>query len=149
MELKWSDDSSSTSYRSYSELFDFQCDLLTEFPKEGGSQKGTQRTIPYLPGKKMFQKSTLKLAESRLPQIDDYVKTLVSMPENITRSELTCRFFRSNWQEDKLMNKEESSVRYSIRHMGSRDQLLSAPSPSPEAAEIVFSEEEENIRTEI
>lgn len=125
IDLKWSDDSNTTSYRSYSEFFNFQCDLLTEFPKEGGSQKGTERTIPYLPGKKMFQKSNQKLAETRLPHIDAYVKALISMPENVSQSELACRFFRSNWQEDKLRSADMESVRYSVvQQQLSTDQLL-------------------------
>ena len=120
LNLKWSDDTSSTSYRSYSEFFNFQCDLLTEFPSESGSRKGTERSIPFLPGKKLFQKSNHKLAESRLPQIDDYVKSLVALPENVSQCETTCRFFRSNWQEDKLRGEGEGgeSVRYSVREMG-------------------------------
>lgn len=129
IDLKWSDDSCTTSYRSYSEFFNFQCDLLTEFPKEGGSQRGVERTIPFLPGKKMFQKSNRRLAESRLSQIDAYVKTLIAMPENISQSELTCRFFRSNWQEDKLRSVNGDPVRYTIKQM-STDQLLPGASSS-------------------
>ena len=126
IDLKWSDDTCSTSYRSYSELFDFQCDLLTQFPKEAGSQKGTERTIPYLPGKKLFQRSNRKLAESRLPEIDSYVKNLIAMPENISQCEITCRFFRSNWQEDKQRSGEGESVRYTVKQM-SQAQLLPPP----------------------
>lgn len=123
IELKWSDDTSSTSYRSYSDFFDFQCDLLMGFPKEAGSQKGTERSIPYLPGKKMFQRSNRKLAETRLPEIDSYVKNLIAMPENISQSEITSRFFKSNWQEDRLRSGEGESVRYSVKQM-SQTQLL-------------------------
>lgn len=126
IDLKWSDGSSTSSFRSYSEFFNFQCDLLTEFPKEGGSQK---RTIPYLPGKKMFQKSTQTLADTRLPHIDAYVKTLISMPENVSQSELVCRFFRSNWQEDKLRSVNMKSVLYTVKQMSS-DQLLPATGES-------------------
>jgi hypothetical protein len=117
IDLKWSDDSCTTSYRSYSDFFNFQCDLLTEFPKEAGSQKGTERTIPYLPGKKMFQRSSLKLAESRLAEIDAYVKAFITMPENISHSELALRFFRSNWQEDKHRSTDAEPVHYSVKQM--------------------------------
>ena len=123
IELKWSDDTCSTSYRSYSELFDFQCDLLTEFPKEAGSVRGTERSIPYLPGKKLFQRSSRKLAESRLQQIDSYVKDLIGMPENVSQCETTCRFFRSNWQEDRTRSGEGEAVRYTVKQM-SQTQLL-------------------------
>lgn len=129
IDLKWSDDSCTPSYRSYTDFFDFQCDLLTEFPKEGGSQKGAERTIPYLPGKKMFQKSSRKLAESRLAQIDTYVKGLIAMSESISQSELTCRFFRSNWQEDKLRSGEGgAAVKYSVRQLSQARLLPGASS---------------------
>ncbi len=73
----------------------------------------------------MFQKNSRKLAESRLAQIDDYVQCLILMPENVSQSERTSRFFRSNWQEDKQRNGDGGdSVRYTVKQM-SRRQLLS------------------------
>ena len=122
--LKWSDDTFSTSYRSYSEFFDYQCDLLIEFPKEAGSQKGHGRTIPYLPGKKIFQKSNKKLALSRLSQIDDYVKALISISGTVMKCDRTCRFFKSNWSEDRLRNGEKSTmVSYAVKSL-SKDSLI-------------------------
>ena len=89
------------------------------------------RVIPFLPGKKMFQKSSRKLAETRLAQIDDYVKSLVLLPENVSRSEMTCRFFRSNWQEDRMKTGEGGggggdSVKYTVKQMHSKTELLPA-----------------------
>ncbi len=115
--IKWSDGTSSTSYRSYSEFFDFQCSLLVEFPVEGGN-KGSTRTIPYLPGKKIFKKTTYDLALERQPQIHDYVTELLSLPEHISRSERLLRFFKSNWQEDRLRRGEnEDGANYSVRYV--------------------------------
>ena len=135
--LKWSDSSLSTSYRSYSEFFDFQCDLLTQFPKEAGSVKGHERIIPFLPGKKLFQKSNKKLAESRLTQVDEYVQRFVTLPEHIVNCEVACRFFKSNWQEDRLRNGEGaplmSAVKYTVKTM-SQDHLLSAGNGSKEGS---------------
>lgn len=117
IEIKWSDGTSSTSYRSYSEFFDFQCSLLVEFPVEGGN-KGNTRTIPYLPGKKIFKKTTYDLAVERQPQIHDYVTELLSLPEHISRSERLLRFFKSNWQEDRLKRGEsEDGANYSVRYV--------------------------------
>ncbi len=144
--MKWSDDSFSTSYRTYAEFFDFQCDLLAEFPEEAGSQKGHERTLPFLPGKKLFQKTNMKLSESRLPEIDSYVKKLISMPENISQCERTCRFFRSNWQEDRLRSENESShdsVRYTVRKHTSTDMLLprgGEDSVTPSSPELKYVE---------
>ena len=118
--IKWSDGTSTTSYRSYSEFFDFQCCLLVEFPLEGGS-KGSPRTIPYLPGKKLFKKTTNELALERMPQIHDYVTQLLSLPEHISRSERVLRFFKSNWSEDRLRSgdsqRREDSASYSVRYI--------------------------------
>ena len=79
------------------------------------------RTIPFLPGKKLFQKSSRKLAESRLAQIDDYVQCLILLPENLSHSEITSRFFRSNWQEDRQQKGEVGgSVKYTVKQIKSQ-----------------------------
>jgi len=95
----------------------------------------------------MFQKSDRKLAESRLAHMDGYMKEFVKLPDYVVQCESACRFFRSNWPEDKAKNGENaplvSGVRYTVRTM-SRDHLLDAgdssregsvdplsPSPSP------------------
>ena len=137
LNLIWSDHSQSTSYRSYSEFFDFQCDLLAQFPREAGSVKGHERIIPYLPGKKVFQRSDRRLAESRLAQIDCYMREFVQLPDHVVKCESACRFFRSNWPEDKAKNGENaplvSNVRYTVRTM-SRDHLLDAEDGSREGS---------------
>ena len=127
IDLKWSDGTASSSYRSYSDFFDFQCALLVEFPVEGGQGKGSVRTLPFLPGKKIFKKSTYELAQERHPQINEYVKTLLTLPEHVSRSERLLRFFRSNWQEDRMHSDEPLSterdptaVSYSVRHLNRR-----------------------------
>ena len=124
IDIKWSDGTNSTSYRSYSEFFDFQCSLLVEFPAEGGQNKGTARTIPYLPGKKLFQKSTYDLALERKPQLHEYVTQLLTLPDHVSKCERVLRFFKSNWQEDRLRSGEgrlcdgaSSAGNYSIRYL--------------------------------
>ena len=61
--VDWSDSNTTTCYRGYTDFFDFQCELLSTFPFEAGAVKGIPRTIPYLPGRKLFQRST---ADKRL-----------------------------------------------------------------------------------
>lgn len=137
--MEWSDGSLSTSHRSYSEFFDFQCDLLVDFPKEAGTQKGYKRSLPYLPGKKIFHKSNRKLAESRITPIDMYIKALVSMSDTVMRCERTCRFFKSNWQEDRLRSGERlSMIRYTVKTL-SRDQLIADTLDSRESSEAPHS----------
>lgn len=48
--LTWSDGSLSVIWRSYNDVFDFQCGLLDSFPEEAGTVRGFVRIIPYLPG---------------------------------------------------------------------------------------------------
>ena len=102
VQVEWSNSSLTTCYRGYTDFFDLQCDLLSTFPYEGGSVKGVERTIPFLPGRKIFQRRSAALAEKRLPQIKDYVKKLIRLPENVSRSNQVLKFFCSNWQEDRL-----------------------------------------------
>jgi hypothetical protein len=47
--VNWSDGTTSVMWRSYSEFFDLQCQLLDAFPEEAGNKKKS-RIIPHLPG---------------------------------------------------------------------------------------------------
>ena len=98
------------SYRRYSDFFDFQCELLNAFRKEAGLQKGSERTIPYLPGKRLFGNKQ-DLAMERLPQLNEYVQELIALPEHISHCDKVMQFFRSNWQEDRLRSHGTGSVR--------------------------------------
>ncbi|KAJ7364976.1 hypothetical protein OS493_007610 [Desmophyllum pertusum] len=94
LNLKWSDGSSSIIWRSYNDFFDFQCGLLDSFPEEAGSVRGFVRIIPYLPGRKIFRKSDLALAEERKPDIESYIKKLIKLPPKISQSSIWCLFFK-------------------------------------------------------
>ena len=127
IDLEWSDGNKTSSFRSYSDFFDFQCGLLTTFPREGGLEKGHERIIPFLPGKKWFSRSTRQLAEQRLPEIREYVQRLIALPQHISKSEDVVSFFRSNWQEDRLRrgegrgsllrNGSSTSNKYSVENL--------------------------------
>ena len=144
--VDWSNDRSTTCYRGYTDFFDFQCELLSIFPLEGGSVKGAERTIPYLPGRKLFTRKSASLAEKRLPQINEYVQQLIAMPRNVSRCEQVLKFFRSNWQEDRLRGgsfslpsrqssrsallfHEEGAVEYSVRRLSGHEGVLGSSPP--------------------
>lgn len=143
VQVEWSNSTSTTCYRGYTEFFDFQCELIGTFPYEGGMVKGVERTIPYLPGRKIFQRRTAALAQKRLPHINDYVKKLVAMPERISQSVHVLKFFRSNWQEDRLrhgsfslprqssssalMFHQEGAVEYHISKLNENDVIVGFP----------------------
>lgn len=143
VQVEWSNSNRTTCYRGYTDFFDFQCELIGTFPHEGGMVKGVQRTIPYLPGRKIFQRRTAALAEKRLPLINDYVKKLVLMPERVSHSDHVLKFFRSNWQEDRLRHgsfslprqssssallfHQEGGVEYQIRKLSENDEIIGFP----------------------
>ena len=124
IDLEWSDGNKTTSFRCYSDFFDLQCGLLSSFPREGGLEKGHERTLPFLPGKKLFSRSTRQLAEQRRPDIDDYVQKLIALPPHVSRSDAVLSFFRSNWKEDRLRSGEGQdslprhgpAVKYSVEY---------------------------------
>lgn len=152
VQVEWSNSDSTTCYRGYTDFFDFQCELISSFPSEAGTMKGVERTLPYLPGRKIFQRRTATLAEKRLPQIDDYVKKLIDMPDHISHSDQVLKFFRSNWQEDRLRRGsfslphrsssssnnsgllfyKEGGVEYSVRKLSESEVFRDSHSPSPD-----------------
>ena len=97
--VEWSDGSISNCERSYQEFFEFHCKLLDRFPQEAGTTVGNARVIPFLPGKKIFRRSTKKLAEERRPQLDEYSKHLVSLPENISGCTFVKKFFKDDFED--------------------------------------------------
>ena len=136
IDLEWSNGSYSSSFRSYNDFFEFQYELLDFFPMEAGKEKGSERVIPFLPGKKLFRFSTFNLAMERMAQINDFTQKLIALPESISHCDLVLSFFRSNWPEDRLRSQKngtlqkdgQTSVKYSVQ----KDSLyFDSPSPDP------------------
>ena len=142
VDITWSDGHKTTSFRSYSEFFDLQCELLSKFPIEAGDKKNAERTLPYLPGKQIFRRSTRQLADERLPKINNYITELLKLPEYIAQSEKVLRFFRSNWQEDRIrcdegygaLSRENSStsLKYTTKHLSNSRPPISYSSSTEE-----------------
>eukprot|EP00050_Salpingoeca_kvevrii_P012696 m.24264 g.24264 ORF g.24264 m.24264 type:complete len:320 (-) comp4249_c0_seq1:208-1167(-) len=92
-QVLWQGQAAMTIKRTYDELFKFQCLLLDAFPDEAGNT-GQPRTIPPLPGKRLFStKSHQGVAQQRLPEIAAYANRLVALPAHITNSSLVRGFF--------------------------------------------------------
>eukprot|EP00051_Salpingoeca_urceolata_P015216 m.196330 g.196330 ORF g.196330 m.196330 type:complete len:382 (+) comp18323_c0_seq3:71-1216(+) len=100
-QVTWNDNRTSVVKHPYESLFKFQCELLDTFPIDAGTA-GSPRTIPPLPGKKMFgltiskagkEAAAKSLAEKRLPGIVSYIGKLIKMPEHITQSALVYALF--------------------------------------------------------
>lgn len=108
IKLYWSNQSKNFIYRRYSEFFDVQCQLLDKFKSESGDLNPTERILPFLPGKKVFGRSNTKaVALERLPQINEYCKKLISLKNDISRSDLVLSFFAVN-EEDVAMHTDET-----------------------------------------
>ena len=60
MNVTWSEGSVLVIYRRYSALFEFHVKLLDIFPEEAGEVKGHERIIPFLPGKKLFERTNTR-----------------------------------------------------------------------------------------
>ena len=112
LEISWSSGEITTCHRGYQEFFEFHCKLLDMFPSESGNSHEGQRSIPFLPGKQVFRKSNRTLALKRLPELDQYVKELVELPEHISRCEHVLRFLRDDWDDEtlQLFNRERIST---------------------------------------
>ncbi|RDD42341.1 SH3 and PX domain-containing protein 2B [Trichoplax sp. H2] len=97
MEVFWSDDTKHIIYRRYSQFFDLQVHLLDHFPTEAGSKNPSQRTIPYLPGKKLFVRShTYETATGRIYPLRQYCKALIKLPDKISLYDRVLKFFEVN-----------------------------------------------------
>ncbi|KJE89378.1 hypothetical protein CAOG_00861 [Capsaspora owczarzaki ATCC 30864] len=93
IELVWSNNTATVIYRDYDAFFDFQCNLLDKFPTEAGSVKGTTRSIPYLPGKVLFNANSKAVAEKRVEELNEYIEKLLKLPSALLDDTLTRQFF--------------------------------------------------------
>ncbi|KAI1002298.1 Protein scd2/ral3 [Podosphaera aphanis] len=77
--------------RYYEDFYDFQIQLLNEFPAEAGNSGQNQRTLPYMPGPVSYV--TDAITEGRQNNLDAYVKNLLAQPAYISRCPLVKDFF--------------------------------------------------------
>lgn len=142
IKLNWSDGSVSHSYRGYTDFFHFQCRLLDLFPEEAGEDPAKGRIIPYLPGRSLFKRSDLKLAQDRLPEIHEYIVQLFKLPRHIVRSQHVLEFFKSNWVEDTAIAEnrgdhqkhyEQQQRTYSPVNIAENSDCVHFTNPHPEA----------------
>ena len=77
--------------RYYEDFYDFQIQLLTEFPAEAGNTGTQKRTLPYMPGPVNYV--TDAITEGIQHNLDAYVKNLLTQPAYISRCTLVKQFF--------------------------------------------------------
>ncbi|EPS41665.1 hypothetical protein H072_4429 [Dactylellina haptotyla CBS 200.50] len=76
--------------RYYEDFYDFQIALLKAFPREAGTT-GEARILPYMPGPVHYV--TDSLSAQRRQSLDDYIKKLLGMSNEIPRCELVRQLF--------------------------------------------------------
>ncbi|XP_004364580.1 hypothetical protein CAOG_01712 [Capsaspora owczarzaki ATCC 30864] len=92
IKAKYTDGTEQTLFRRYNQFFDFQTTLLDMFPEEGGITGN--RTIPFLPGKKLFGRSHVRdVAMKRVQPLAAYMEALLHLPPKISDCELLRAFF--------------------------------------------------------
>eukprot|EP00055_Hartaetosiga_balthica_P010878 m.47770 g.47770 ORF g.47770 m.47770 type:complete len:729 (+) comp7358_c0_seq1:77-2263(+) len=132
--VTWSDGSVITIYRRYSQFFELHVTLLDKFPIEAGIDPiVSERTLPFLPGKKLFGRShTHRVAQSRAKPLEEYLKSLILQPKKITKCSWVLEFFDATSTDIKPPSEEERER----KPKPLLKKILSTDSPSTNDKEI-------------
>lgn len=76
--------------RFYQDFYDFQINLLDEFPDEAG-RTGQDRSLPFMPGPLTYVNDSI--SAQRRVNLDEYVKNLINLPSYISRSPIVQKLF--------------------------------------------------------
>lgn len=94
IQVTWTTGATNKIYRRYSQFFEFQLALLSQFPVQGGKRNPEDRVIPFLPGKILFGRSHIRgVAEQRMGPITEYLEKLISLPQEVSASQIVNNFF--------------------------------------------------------
>ena len=77
--------------RYYKDFYDLQISLIKEYPLEAGNVKGFERSLPYMPGPVTYV--TENITNGRRANLDEYLKHLIRLSENIRTGSLLKSFF--------------------------------------------------------
>ncbi|KAK5118461.1 hypothetical protein LTR62_002975 [Meristemomyces frigidus] len=77
--------------RVYEDFYELQINLINAFPGEAGQVPGKPRTLPYMPGPVKFV--TDGISEGRRANLDEYLRDLLRLSQQITTSSLVRNFF--------------------------------------------------------
>lgn len=109
IKINWSNESKQFVYRRYSQFHDLKLKLEEMFQSESGSWPGRpeDRIIPLLPGRVLFRSQVKAIALERIKLINDYCIKLVSLRNEISKSDLVLDFFKLT-ADDSVMHTDES-----------------------------------------
>lgn len=96
--------------RYYDDFYEFHMDLKKEFPVEAGESKDSsqERIIPFISAPR--SNINAKLAKERMDELNQYLNTLIMLPDNISKSEWTLHFFRLKPEMDKEFDENDPLV---------------------------------------
>lgn len=87
--------------RYYDDFYEFQVRLLKAFPDEAGNgdDNDTERTLPFIPGPVTLANDSISYL--RFTELEKYLKTLIGLPANISRSASVLVLFNLRKDVDK------------------------------------------------
>lgn len=77
--------------RIYEDFYELQINLINAFPEEAGQVSGKARILPYMPGPVKFV--TDNISEGRRASLNEYLRDLLQLNQQITCSSLVRNFF--------------------------------------------------------
>lgn len=92
--------------RYYEDFYDFQIQLLENFPNEAGKNNSNQRILPFIPGPLTYV--TDKITMKRTVDLNEYVKELINLPDYISHSNFVLNLFELKHEFDYVL--ESSST---------------------------------------
>ncbi|XP_078608086.1 SH3 and PX domain-containing protein 2A-like [Branchiostoma floridae x Branchiostoma japonicum] len=92
LDLQWSDYRRDVVWRNYYEFVELHNALLGVF-KEYSKPRPGRQNLPTIPARQFFRRNDRKLAESRRPQIQQYVQQLIRLPQKVSQSSVVLSFF--------------------------------------------------------
>ncbi|XP_056103271.1 neutrophil cytosol factor 1 isoform X2 [Rhinichthys klamathensis goyatoka] len=96
--VKWSDQSEKLVYRRYPEIHTFHKAIKEMFPIEAGDIDSKDRIIPTLPVPKWLDNQ--KTTETRQVTLAEYFRSLLNLPEKISRCQLIRDFFKMRLEDE-------------------------------------------------
>ena len=114
--------------RFYADFYDFQIALLNTFPEEAGNG-GKPRTIPYMPGP--VAHVTDAISAARKQNLDEYVKQILALPPQISRSMSVRQLFQPRSSDYEI---DPSALGEEYRLSGASQQSSVVQGPSRTAS---------------
>lgn len=111
--------------RVYQDFYDFQINLLREFPEEAGNT-GKTRILPFMPGPVTYV--THQISHGRRQNLDEYIKKLLMMPPYISRHHFVRQLFAPR-DGDVQVDPEAQTRRTSYDRLSGESHPSSSESP--------------------